>query len=526
MTTKSHISKILLAGCATAALSACGADDIASPGTGGNITINNPSPTPSPTPTPTPTPSVVAAGGCPTIADPAGLTDRGTLTSPQGSWRVCELPAQFTASTTLPKIAGLLYSLGGRVDVGSDLGTSGGSGITLTIDPGVIVFGNTGVSWLAVNRGNKIQAVGTASQPIIFTSRDNALGISSDTSSGQWGGVVLLGRAPITDCAAPSAAPGTTACERDTEGASSPALYGGATANDSSGRMSYVQIRYSGYVLSADKELQGLTPSGIGTGTVLDHIQIHNSSDDGIEFFGGSPQMKNVVITGAEDDSLDIDTGAKALIQYVIAVQRTDKGDSMIEGDSDNSFDVQNPRTNLRLTNFTFLANALSGNGAAIMMRGGMDANLSNGVVVSPGQPCLQLRNAKTIAAADAADDNLGPPIFNSVVMQCSSTPYASHSTVTAAQTQTIFESGSNNNAAFTPSLTAIVTGSAAFVNGANETGATAIDPKTVNAFFDTTNYVGAVKDAADTWYQGWTCNSSTASFGGSSTACTVLPTA
>src|SRR3546814_3855201 len=144
---------------------------------------------------------------------------------------------------------------------------------------------------------------------------------SSDVcSSDLWGGVVLLGRAKITDCGAPAAAPGTTACERDTEGTSN-ALYGGANDADSSGRMSYVQIRYSGFVLSGGKELQGLTPSGIGTGTQLDHIQIHNSSDDGIEIFVGSTHLTYLLLTGNEDDNLDTDVGFRGTAQFVIAAQ-------------------------------------------------------------------------------------------------------------------------------------------------------------------------------------------------------------
>src|SRR3546814_12608758 len=94
------------------------------------------------------------------------------------------------------------------------------------------------------------------------------LGDSTDQSSGQWGGVVLLCRAKITDCGAPAAAPGTTACERDTEGTSN-ALSGGANDAYSSGRMSSVTILYSGFVLSGGKELQVLPPSGIGNGTKL-----------------------------------------------------------------------------------------------------------------------------------------------------------------------------------------------------------------------------------------------------------------
>ncbi|MDI1295728.1 MAG: hypothetical protein PSY12_07555, partial [bacterium] len=179
---------------------------------------------------------------------------------------------------------------------------------------------------------------GTAAAPIVFTSRENVLGTATDQSSGQWGGIVLLGRAKITDCQAPAAAPGTTACERDTEGTSN-ALYGGATDTDSSGRMSYVQIRYSGFVLADGKELQGLTPSGIGTGTVIDHIQIHNSSDDGIEIFGGAANLKYLVFTGNEDDNLDTDVGFRGTAQFIISAQRDGNniGDTFLETDSNGS---------------------------------------------------------------------------------------------------------------------------------------------------------------------------------------------
>ncbi|MGJ3629859.1 hypothetical protein AB5I41_29110 [Sphingomonas sp. MMS24-JH45] len=146
--------------------------------------------------------------------------------------------------------------------------------MTLNIDPGVVIYSEGGPTFLAVNRGNQINAVGTASAPIVFTSRSNVVGQNDDTSQGQWGGVVLLGRAPVTDCFEPgtgSAAgdqsnQGTVNCSRDTEGTSG-ALYGGASPTDSWGRMSYVQIRYSGFVLGAGRELQSLTPSGVGSGT-------------------------------------------------------------------------------------------------------------------------------------------------------------------------------------------------------------------------------------------------------------------
>jgi len=536
----SNLRRILFATASVAVLSGCGANDIASPGTGGNVTINNtPAPAPAPTPTPTPTSTLVtAATGCPTIADPAGLTDAGTITGPTGSYRQCNLPARITRSSTLARIPGVLYALPGRVDVGTDQGatTTGTTNVVLTIEPGAIIFGNTGVSWLAVNRGNSIQAVGTPARPIIFTSRDNVLGLNTDTSSGQWGGVVLMGRAQITDCAASGAAPGTAACERQTEGAIDPAVYGGTNNTESSGRMSYVQIRYSGFVLSANSELQSLTTEGTGSGTRLDHIQSFNSSDDGAEFFGGRVNMTHFISVGAEDDNLDTDTGLKGNFQYVLVAQRAgseSRGtDSIIEADSDNAVDGDNPRQNTIVSNFTFIhrvnnTSALS----AIFLRGGTDYTLVNGVVVapSPSPSCLRISRAQTASAtANPAIDELGAPVFRSVVMQCGATPFLGANGVTNADVTSIFGAGSNNNSAtFTPSFTST------FINGPAETAVTAFNatPLTASAangpFFELTNYIGAVRDANDTWYRTWTCNSATLDLGtGNTGLCTSLPTA
>ncbi len=514
---------MLCAAVASAVLAGCGADDIASPGTGGNITINNPPPTPAPTPTPTPTPTTsTAAGGCPTIADPQGLTDSGIITGPTGSYRSCTLPARINTSIRLERQPGVLYRLGGRVDVGTDQGpATTNTVVTLTVDPGVIIYGGTGVSFLNVNRGNRINAVGTAARPIIFTSRDNVLGLSGDESSGQWGGVVLSGRAPITDCIAPAATPGTAACERQVEGAVDPALYGGSVPTDNSGTMSFVQIRYSGFVLSGNSELQALTTGGTGSGTVLNNIQAHNSSDDGAEFFGGRVNARYLVITGAEDDGLDTDVGVKANFQYVIAVQRASAGDSMIEADSDNALDGNLPRQNTQVSNFTFIQRATPGNQAAILLRGGTDYALTNGVLISPNAACLRISRPQTLSATvDAAIDEVGAPIIRSVAAQCgTATPFLGANGVTNADVATLFTSGANNNATLVPTLTGL------FTNGATETAVPVFNATTLNAFFEAKTYIGAVQNAADTWYAGWTCNSATANFGTTSGNCTSLPT-
>lgn len=526
------LSRSLVLGCSIMALAACGPEEIASPGTGGNVTINegdiitnNPAPAPTPTPTPTQT-LVTPAAGCPTISATPGLTDGGLITGPTGTYRVCELPSVFTASSTLPQIDGLLYLMDGRVDVGTDQGpASTNTAVTLTIQPGVIVYAS-GSSFLNVNRGNRISAVGNATTPIIFTSRDNVLGLNTDNSSGQWGGIVLSGRAPVTDCIAPGATPGTVQCERQVEGAVDPALFGGASPADNSGRMSFVQIRYSGFVLSGNNELQSLTTGGVGSGTVLDNIQSVNSSDDGVEFFGGLVNVKNLIVAGAEDDGLDSDTGVKLNAQFVLVAQRPGAGDTAIEADSSNGLEDQTPRSSAIVANATFIQR--NNSDQVIRIRGGHDYQIVNSLVIdqspSAATPCLRIDDDETIRAANAGLDDLGAPAFSSFAFQCGvDTRNGSNGGATAAQAEGFLTGGTGNNLSFMSTLTS------GYLGGANETGFMPIFNNTtllstLTGFFTATTFIGAVSPADD-WTQGWTCDSAAVTFGNNTGACTSLPT-
>lgn len=531
------ISGLLLVGCSALALAGCGADDISSPGAGG-IVINNPTPTPAPTPTPT-SGTVTAAADCPAIGASGGLTNSGIISGPEGTWRVCTLPALINADTTLPKIPGLLYRLNGRVDVGCDGGftapttgapftttTASCSGrvlttdtnVTLTIDPGVIIYGENGAepAWLAVNRGNKINATGTAAAPIIFTSAQNVRGTNDDSSQGQWGGVVLLGRGKVTDCNYGSTAANT--CERDTEGAVNKAVFGGTDNAYNAGTMKYVQVRYSGYVLSNGKELQSLTSEGVGTGTTLDYFQSVNSSDDGAEFFGGAVNFKHYISVNADDDSLDIDTGLQGNFQYGLLLQRSGGGDAMVEADSTGAED-QLPRQNTAIANFTMVQPASSSNNesndkASLLIRGNADITLINDVINTPNNECLRLNGSGTVPATLKA---------YATVMSCNAAKYISDGTYTSSTTPnaaSMFATGTNgNNDSFTSTLTST------FVNGANEAGVTGYAAiATVSSFFNAVTYIGAVNGSTDTWYKGWTCDNATANFGSGKT-CTSLPT-
>jgi hypothetical protein len=534
------IQRTIILGCGLVILTGCGADDIASPGTDGvSIVVNSPPPPPPP---PASGGTATPAGACPTLTNDASvaLTDRGTISGPTGSYRVCELPSLISKSVTLPRISGLLYAMNGRVDVGCDGGfyaptaaspyasTTIGCGnltadtnVTLSIEPGVVLYARTGQSWLAVNRGNKINAVGTSSAPIVFTSQDNVAGLNTDASIGQWGGVVLLGRGRITDCDLGTVGAGT--CERDTEGAVNRALFGGADDSYNAGRISYAQIRYSGFVLSANKELQALTTEGIGSGTVLDHIQSHNSSDDGAEFFGGVVNMKYYVATGADDDSLDVDTGARMSVQHALLLQRPGQGDALMEIDS-NGKETDTPRTNLKVVNFTAIQPQTSANNegndkASLLFRGNADVALYNGIVFTPNNECIRMTGA--------ADTSVRATLTaRSVVMQCGAPKYIGDGSYDAASVAAAFGSGTgNNNDAFTATLTMT------FVNGANEDAVVATDPSglaTIPAGFfsasPTPYRIGAAWGGNTSWYAGWTCNSGYAPLGGAS-SCTSLPT-
>lgn len=544
-----NFQRTLLLGCGLAALSGCGPDGIASPGTSGNVNVDITNPAPTPTPTPTPAATVKPAGACPTLTNDGSvtLTDRGTITGPTGEYRICELPSLISKSVTLPKVTGLLYAMNGRVDVGCDGGftaptsaapyssttvgctsaaLTADTNVTLSIDPGVILYARTGQSWIAVNRGNKINAVGTASAPIIFTSQDNVAGINTDSSIGQWGGVVLLGRGKITDCDFGSAATtptGSGTCERKTEGSVNPAIFGGNDDTYNAGTMKYFQIRYSGFVLSANKELQALTPEGIGSGTVIENFQSHNSSDDGMELFGGVVNIKGYIATGADDDSLDVDTGARASLQNVMLIQRPGQGDALMEIDS-NGKETDFPRTNLKVVNFLGLQLSTSANNegndkAALMLRGNSDTTLYNGAIITPQNECIQMYS-------DTDSTNRATLTAKSVVLQCNSTKYigagGGSAPFTAAQVQTAFGAGSNNNSdTFTNTLTMT------FVNGANEDAVVTTDPSTLSSYFaaaPTPYHIGAAWSGNTSWYKGWTCDSSYADFG-SGSACTSLPT-
>jgi hypothetical protein len=257
---------------------------------------------------------------------------------------------------------------------------------TLTITPGTIVRGENG-SALVITNTAKIDAQGTVDQPIVFTSVKATLAATEPAppqgpAAADWGGVVLLGLAPIN-------IPGGTSLAEGFPTGTDPARigYGGNDAAHECGKIKYVRIEYAGFKLNANNEINSLTVNGCGSNTLLDYIQLHAGDDDGIEFFGGTANMSHVVITRHDnDDSLDWEFGWVGKAQFVI-VQRGNAGttgERGIEGDNLSTAGGNpdaTPRSNPTIWNFTFVGSRDFTMNRGIQFRSRTYAQMSNGIL-------------------------------------------------------------------------------------------------------------------------------------------------
>ncbi|MEM9691385.1 MAG: hypothetical protein AAGA56_02480 [Myxococcota bacterium] len=184
-------------------------------------------------------------------------------------------------------------------------------GATLTIEAGTVIQGDAEtLGTLVVQRGGQINAVGTADNPIVFTSERP----EDVAAAGDWGGVIILGNAPIMN------ADGNAGmAEATIEGLTMDELYGGDDPADSSGNLSYVRIEFSGVDLGDGNEINGLTLGGVGSGTTISHVMVRNTLDDGFEWFGGTVNGDHLIVFGCGDDAFDMDQGYQGTVQFLYA---------------------------------------------------------------------------------------------------------------------------------------------------------------------------------------------------------------
>jgi len=240
-------------------------------------------------------------------------------------------PFNLTVPNFLP--AKTIYKLDGWIYVKNNA--------TLTIDPGTVIRGDkTNRSALIIEKGSKLNAIGTATEPIVFTSGEPA----GSRANGDWGGIILCGNAIVN-------LPGGTGTIEGGVGAT----FGGSNDADNSGTLKYVRIEYPGYAFAPNNEINGLTMGGVGSGTTLDYIQVSFANDDSYEWFGGKVNAKHLIAFAGLDDDFDTDNGYSGNVQFAVSLRDPSiadvSGSNSFESDNDASGSASTPLTNATFSN-------------------------------------------------------------------------------------------------------------------------------------------------------------------------------
>lgn len=236
------------------------------------------------------------------------------------------------------------------------------NGATLTIEPGTVIRGDKNSQGsLIITRGSKINAAGTASQPIIFTSNESV----GNRAEGDWGGLVILGNAVNNQPGGVANIEGI-APTTDTE-------FGGTNDADDSGVLKYIRIEFAGIALQPNKEINGITFGSVGSTTVVDHIQVSFSGDDSFEWFGGTVDAKYLVSYRGLDDDFDTDYGFRGRVQFGLIIRDSNISDAAgdsnaFESDNDANGSTATPKTAPIFSNITIVG-AL-GNGSVTLPAG------------------------------------------------------------------------------------------------------------------------------------------------------------
>lgn len=424
---------------------------------------------------------------CPAFASARPQTATGT--------NVCQLPSTISASTVLT--ADTIWYLADRVTVGNGNGEMSATpgtlanglavqNVTLTVEAGTQIKARAGTfANLIITRGSKIMAEGTAQAPIVFSSEDD-----NYDGTGEWGGLILQGYAQHNnmECNTDPAA----GCNVDSEGEAG--FAGGQNNADSSGSLKYVIVAEGGYEFAPGNEINGISMIGVGSGTTMDYIQVHSNKDDAIEMFGGTVNMKHLVLTNNLDDTIDWDEGYQGNIQYVIVKQDGGPDGNAVEADTDGdtaSLMYSKPT----VANFTFLVNTTDSNQAAFNLKARTGGFFHNGIVTV--LPSSAVTKCVAISGTTTEDRRNVEMYFDNVITNCG---VFGDSVLTQT---TVF--------AVDPALAANYTTAVAQASlGAPYDWAQFKLDHTASVadtdFLDATDYLGAVKpDGTDLWYEGWT---------------------
>lgn len=406
---------------------------------------------------------------------------------------------------------------------------------TMTIQAGTTIKGSyngSDVAALVITRGSKINAQGTADAPIVFTSA------SPNPQSGDWGGIVLCGKASVNT--AFNGTNGLIQVEGGIDNAQGDGLAGSGDAvaptpddDDNSGVLSYVRIEYAGYAFQPDKEINSLTFAAVGRGTTIDHVQVIYAKDDAFEWFGGTVNCKYLIALKTQDDDFDTDNGFSGKVQFGLIIRDSLIADistsEAFESDNNASGTTATPKTSAVFCNVTAIGpRATSANVGNSLFRAGAQIrrnssiSIYNSVIMGWPQGILIDASTGTPTDLNINDSSLRIRYTtlagNTIPLKYSASAASPTGMTDAALTawftdpyfgNTILNTTNEakliqpfNYANPDPTPFAGSNGYQPIVGGGNFT-----DPKLQDAFFTPVNFRGAIAPAGteSTWWKGWT---------------------
>jgi hypothetical protein len=363
------------------------------------------------------------------------------------------------------------------------------SGVTLTIEAGATIEalpddGNGLAPCLVIKRGAKIMAEGTVTNPITFTSY-----LPEELQGrGSWGGLILLGKAPINKSGGEAFVEGLVGVP-----------YGGTDPEDNSGVLKYVRVWYGGRSIGQDNEINGVTLAGIGRGTTIEHCEVAFNLDDGFECFGGTVDLKYCSVLFVGDDAFDTDLGYQGRGQYLFALIGDEEGNRGFEMDNDGSDMDKSPRSQPKFSNVTLIGagdtSVVADNDQVVRLREGTGGDFRNFIIIDGKDVGVRVTDQPTldiVVTTPGTDENYLYFSENNIVYNCKGGQFKTVTDWTALDVDPgLFIMGREESD--TTMIVLPSAGGPAFQN---------VDAVISDDFFETVTFKGAFGSV--NWLEGW----------------------